>query len=462
MDQPAWMGEAWRKLGVREIQGARHAQDILGFFRDSGHSHIVRDEVAWCAAFVGACLERAGIAATGSLLARSYLDWGGALEKPRLGAVAILKRGDDPRAGHVGFWIGETQTAHVLIGGNQSDAVTVQRFGKDRLLGFRWPHPPDSADSALPSAAAAQALPFARALQHVLEMEGGFTDDPDDPGGPTNKGITLEVYCRHTAKALNDRTRSQRIAQLRDISDAHVRDIYRERYWTPSRAPEMPAAIAFMHFDASVNHGLTGAARLLQRALKRDRPGLDVDGEIGPLTMAAITSARSPEMRAHLLARYANARRAKYRSLNHFWKFGRGWLSRVDKTATRARPWLRHAAPSRTVTGPKPITSEHGLSTNDRKKGNQMTEHNGTATSRKWWGSSLTIWGTLITALTTVVPVLGPAVGIDVTPDMVRQAGEQVVAVIQAIGGLIGILMTIYGRARATNGLERRQVRLQL
>jgi len=91
-----------------------------------------------------------------------------------------------------------------------------------------------------------------------------------------------------------------------------------------------------------------------------------------------------------------------------------------------------------------------------------MTEHNGTATSRKWWGSSLTIWGTLITALTTVVPVLGPAVGIDVTPDMVRQAGEQVVAVIQAIGGLIGILMTIYGRARATNGLERRQVRLQL
>ena len=69
--------------------------------------------------------------------------------------------------------------------------------------------------------------------------------------------------------------------------------------------------------------------------------------------------------------------------------------------------------------------------------------------SAKPWGQSLTIWGALITALSTVVPVLGPAIGLELTPDLVRQAGEQVVTVVQAVGGLVGTLMTIYGRARA-------------
>ena len=72
----------------------------------------------------------------------------------------------------------------------------------------------------------------------------------------------------------------------------------------------------------------------------------------------------------------------------------------------------------------------------------------------KPWGQSMTIWGALITALSTVVPVLGPAIGLDLTPDLVRQAGEQVVSLVQVIGGLAGTLMTIYGRARAQAALS--------
>jgi uncharacterized protein (TIGR02594 family) len=443
MDQPAWMAEAWPQLGVREVPGRRHSRDVLEFFRDAGRDDVARDEVPWCAAFVGACLERADRPGTGSLLARSYLDWGRVLAAPRLGAIVVLSRGKDPGAGHVGFWIGETEDKHILLGGNQSDAVSVAAFAKDRLLGFRWPREFEAPHADTVGSGAV--LTFEGALAHVLEMEGGYTDDPDDPGGPTNKGVILKVFCRHTGRVLNEFTRDSRVAELRTIGDDVVRDIYRTRYWAPSRAGEMTPAIAFMHFDASVNQGLTGAARLLQQALKRQHADLEVDGEIGPLTMAAIRDANE----TRLLGAYADARRAKYRSLRHFWKFGRGWLNRVDRTEARARQLLGGAFPS-----PKETTQP--------TKGNEMTSSIETTAGSKWWGSSMTIWGAALTALSTVVPILGPAFGFEVTPDVVRQAGEQFVSVLQAIGGLAGTIMTIYGRTRATKPLERRSMQLHL
>lgn len=82
-----------------------------------------------------------------------------------------------------------------------------------------------------------------------------------------------------------------------------------------------------------------------------------------------------------------------------------------------------------------------------------MTTQTPTSQSKPW-GQSLTIWGAMITALSTVAPALGPFVGLDLTADLVRQIGEQMVTIIQAIGGLIGTIMTIYGRARATTELS--------
>ncbi len=436
MGQPEWMAEAWRQLGMRERPGRRHNRAILELFRDVGRRDITRDEVPWCAAFVGACLERGGRDGTGSLLARSYLGWGDALERPRPGAIVVLSRGMNPGAGHVGFWLGETDDAHILLSGNQSNAVTVARFAKHRLLGVRWP---SAADGRVGAAAR---LSFDEALRHVLEMEGGYTDDPIDPGGPTNKGITLKVFCRHTGRLLDARTRAERIAELRAISDERVAEIYEQRYWRRSRAAEMPAAIGFMHFDASVNHGPTGAARLLQSALNALVPDIEIDGEIGPLTIAAVRRADT----AVLLGAYADARRRKYRSLRHFWKFGRGWLNRVARTEARARKRL----------------AQSPADSSPPTKGNDMTMIEPTAPAPKWWGSSMTIWGAAITALSTVLPVIGPAFGVDVTPDVVRQAGEQVIAVVQAVGGLAGILLTIYGRTRASQPLERRQLQVHI
>lgn len=80
----------------------------------------------------------------------------------------------------------------------------------------------------------------------------------------------------------------------------------------------------------------------------------------------------------------------------------------------------------------------------------------------KWWGHSMTIWGVLITTLSTVLPTLGPVIGVDVTPDLVENAGAQLVTTVQAISGLVGTLMAIYGRVRATKPLVKRPVNLHI
>ncbi len=82
--------------------------------------------------------------------------------------------------------------------------------------------------------------------------------------------------------------------------------------------------------------------------------------------------------------------------------------------------------------------------------------------STKWWGHSKTIWGALITAAATVAPALGPLIGIDLSGDVVRQAGEQTMGAIQAVMAFIGTLLTIYGRLKATSPISRKSVNLKL
>jgi len=438
MEQPRWLAEAWAELGQREIAGRADNPRIRAYFEAVGDSHP--DEVPWCAAFVGACLERAGFASTRSLMARSYLGWGGELAEGKVGAIAVFSRGSDPAAGHVGFLLGETGDSLILLGGNQSDAVTVAPCPKARLLGLRWPQ-----EVAQPGATVAtDELPppnalFDRALTHVLEMEGGFTDDPYDPGGPTNRGITLHVYAAWKGAAADARLKEQ----LRHIPDADVRAIYAARYWRPAQCDVLRPALAFFHFDAVVNHGVTGATRLLQRAV-----GTDVDGEIGPLTLEAVSSLKVEAA----LEVYADERRKRYRALPHFWRFGRGWLRRVDVALERALQITRGPAPR-----PVPELSPQAEGASD-----MATPETAATSATKWWGNSVTVWGAIITAMSTVLPALGPVIGIDITSDLVRELGDQLVLTVQAVGGLIGTVMTIYGRVRASGPLERRDVTVKL
>ena len=405
---------------------------IRNLFRDAGHAHVRDDEVAWCAAFVGACLERADVASTRSLAARSYLAWGRKLDEGRLGAIAVLSRGTDAALGHVGFVIGETAGQVLLLGGNQGDRVSVAAYEKSRLLGYRWPAL-ERAGQVGPKRDA-----FEVALAHVLEMEGGYGEDPYDPGGPTNHGITLAVLAAWKGVTLDATNHGELKQELKRIAPETVRQIYRLRYWGPAGCAELSAPLALMHFDAAVNHGVGAALRMLQEAAETE-----VDGEIGPLTRAAI-AAKPPD---RLIRAYADIRRARYRALPHFWRFGRGWLDRAAKTEARALELLVGTSATEA----------------QRQKGPaSMQNDTTTLPGGKWWGQSLTIWGALITALSTLAPALGPVIGIDISGALVRQAGEDVVSVVQVLSTLAGTLMTIVGRARAAQPLERRQVSIRL
>jgi len=468
MQQPDWLERAWRDYGVREVRSGDNPR-IVQMFRDAGHPGIKRDEVAWCAAFVGACLERAGHRSTRSLMARSYLRWGDHIESSRVGAIAVLSRGSDPSLGHVGFVVGEAEGKLYLLGGNQGQRVSVDAFDRSRLLGLRWPSAGEQAavgseklgqapkNGAAGSTAAERddasepGPAFDAALAHVLEMEGGFSDDPHDPGGPTNKGITLEVFARWLGERVDDRSRSRLVARLKRIPSEMVREIYLTRYWRPAGCASMPAALATMHFDAAVNHGVGAAIRFLQRAV-----GADVDGEIGPQTRSRI-AAVDP---LSTLVRYAELRRERYRALHHFWRFGRGWLRRVDDTLARASVLVNEPS-HEPATDVVRSAGKHSLQS-DSQGESHMTTDEPQKSKPKWWGESITIWGVIVTALATVAPVLGPLIGLDVTAEMVQQLGQQVVEIAQAVGGVIGTLMAIYGRVRATSPIERRLISVRI
>jgi len=140
-----WLEIAWEDQGVHEIAGPEAEPKILQFFRDAGRDDITSDEVAWCAAWTGSCLSRAGVSLAAipkseRLLARSYLSIGTPIDAPRIGCIAVLTRGDPTSGfGHVGFVVGITDTHIALLGGNQSNAVSVRHFPRSQVLGYRWP-----------------------------------------------------------------------------------------------------------------------------------------------------------------------------------------------------------------------------------------------------------------------------------------------------------------------------------
>ena len=117
-----------------------HNPKILQYFADVGHGWVKDDETAWCAAFVGAMLKRAGMPQTGKLNARSYLDWGDevALDGAQEGDIVVFWRGTpDGWQGHVGFFVRRAGVSIEVLGGNQANQVNVKRYPVDRLLGVR-------------------------------------------------------------------------------------------------------------------------------------------------------------------------------------------------------------------------------------------------------------------------------------------------------------------------------------
>ncbi len=137
MKEPVWVQEARKHIGLRETKGANHTPEIVQFWKDIKRGGIKDDETPWCAAFVGAMLERCSIRSTRFESAKSYLQWGEGLTTPCVGCVVVFSRDG---GGHVGFVIGKDSAGNLLVlGGNQGDAVNIKAFPVSRVNGYRWP-----------------------------------------------------------------------------------------------------------------------------------------------------------------------------------------------------------------------------------------------------------------------------------------------------------------------------------
>lgn len=131
-------------LGANE---GRDAGALSAFIKKSTGVTLDPRQTAWCAAYVNAVLGSQGIEGTGSLAARSFLEFGDKIDAPEKGDVVVLSRGADPSKGHVGFFMGYDETGNVkVLAGNQGNGVSVASFDKGKVLGFR--RPPDASTPA--------------------------------------------------------------------------------------------------------------------------------------------------------------------------------------------------------------------------------------------------------------------------------------------------------------------------
>lgn len=148
---------------------------------------------------------------------------------------------------------------------------------------------------------------YDRAFEMIIGHEGGYVNDPNDPGGETKYGISKRSYPRE---------------DIRSMTLDRAKAIYRRDYWDHVRGDELPEVVARNVFDGAVNSGVFASARWLQRAL-----GVTDDGQIGPITLAA-ANAGSPDA---LAARYNGQRLDALTYMGNWSHFGRGWARRVAK-----------------------------------------------------------------------------------------------------------------------------------
>lgn len=145
--KPPWLLIAEKEIGQHEIKGGENPRIIE--YDATTTLAAKEDETPWCSSFVNWCLKQAGIHGTNSAAAKSWLDWGMALNNPQEGCICVIHqkaKGKDSLTGsssgyHVAFWLSDDGKYVSLLGGNQSDSVKVSNFNlaSYEILECRWP-----------------------------------------------------------------------------------------------------------------------------------------------------------------------------------------------------------------------------------------------------------------------------------------------------------------------------------
>jgi lysozyme family protein len=157
-------------------------------------------------------------------------------------------------------------------------------------------------------------------LRRLLLSEGGYSNHPSDPGGPTNFGITIADYRKYVKP-------NATAADVKAMKVEEAKAIYRARYWDAQRCDELPAGVDYAVFDYGVSSGIGRSKRVLQRVV-----GVEADGAFGPVTMAAV-AAHDPKK---VVTDLCDERLRFLQTLKTWKVFSKGWSRRVAEVRAAA------------------------------------------------------------------------------------------------------------------------------
>ena len=156
-------------------------------------------------------------------------------------------------------------------------------------------------------------------LTFTLREEGGFVDNPRDPGGATNMGVTLA-----TLRVWRDDPHLT-ATDVKALTRVTVTSIYGADYWNKLRCDALPSGVDLMAFDFAVTSGTLRSTKMLQTALGFAADA--IDGAVGPDTLRMAAAAHPAAVITDLAGRHG----AFYRALPTFSVFGAGWLARTGR-----------------------------------------------------------------------------------------------------------------------------------
>ena len=172
-------------------------------------------------------------------------------------------------------------------------------------------------------------ITYDEALRRLLLHEGGYTNHPSDPGGPTNFGITIYDYRKYVKPGAT-------AADVKAMTLDEARSIYRAKYWDAQRCDELPAGVDYGVFDYGVNSGIGRSGKVLRRCLKFP----DNTSVVNDAVIAAANTANAKV----LVAAICDERLRFLQNLKTWDVFGKGWGRRVAEVREVAIAMTKVAA----------------------------------------------------------------------------------------------------------------------
>ena len=161
---------------------------------------------------------------------------------------------------------------------------------------------------------------FDQSFEMVLKHEGGYVNDPRDPGGRTNLGVTQRAWEGYVGKPVDEDF-------MRKLTPEGVKPFYKAMYWDKIKGDQLPNGVDYAAYDLAVNSGVGRAAKFLQTIA-----GVMADGVLGPKSMGAIREC-NPE---HTVDALCDMRLDFLKRLSNFDIYGKGWAGRVARVRAKA------------------------------------------------------------------------------------------------------------------------------